>query len=82
MAWCWGANFNGQLGNNSLTDSRTPVPVDGGRTYRSIAVGKAHTCAIGTDNVIYCWGNNRMGQLGSYFVTNPKIPNPTAALVQ
>lgn len=81
-AYCWGSNINGQLGNNSLVNSSTPVPVSGGHTYRAIAVGERHTCAIGTDNLIYCWGRNDKGQLGNFFVSNPKIPTPTAALVQ
>ena len=42
----------------------TLAVVAGGLTYRAIAAGGEHTCAIGTDNIIYCWGGNRYGQLG------------------
>jgi alpha-tubulin suppressor-like RCC1 family protein len=42
-----------------------PQLVAGGHTYRAIAAGEHHTCAIGTDNVIYCWGENDYRQLGT-----------------
>jgi hypothetical protein len=61
-AWCWGNGISGQLGNGSPGIYNTPQLVSGGRTYRAIAVGSQHTCAIGTDNHIYCWGiNNWLG---------------------
>ena len=43
-AWCWGYNVNGQLGNNSLVDSSTPVQVGGGHTYRAVSAGQFHSC--------------------------------------
>jgi alpha-tubulin suppressor-like RCC1 family protein len=37
----------------------------GGHTFRALAVGRDHSCGIGTDNHVYCWGDNTMGQLGT-----------------
>lgn len=36
----------------------------GGRTYRQLAVGSFHTCAVSTAYRAFCWGDNQYGQLG------------------
>ena len=65
-AWCWGQGDLGQLGNGVAGPRATaPVPVTGNLTFRAIAAGSKHTCAIGTDNHIYCWGENTYFQLGA-----------------
>ncbi len=67
---CWGDNTtNGQLGNNSTTDSSTPVSVvdsngDALSEVVDIAVGGSHSCAITSNLNLYCWGYNGYGQLG------------------
>ena len=67
-AYCWGSNFIGRLGNNSLTDSAVPVAVDttgplAGKTVTAISAGYLHTCAV-ADGRAYCWGDGEYGQLG------------------
>jgi len=65
LAYCWGRNSDGQLGDNSTTQSNTPVAVAGGLSFNAISTGSSHTCGIvvGT-NAAYCWGRNSDGQLG------------------
>ena len=76
QAYCWGANNQGQLGNNSTTNSRIPVAVQmpAGVSFQSIAAGSLHTCALTTTGQAYCWGANNQGQLGNNSTTNSRIP--------
>jgi alpha-tubulin suppressor-like RCC1 family protein len=66
LVWCWGDNANGQLGNNSTTDSSTPVAVTATNLTGALQVagGDRHTCARKSDNTVWCWGKNDVGQLG------------------
>ena len=68
LAYCWGDNEYGQLGDNSAgEDSAYPVEVimpDGVSQFSSISAGFDATCALTGDGVAYCWGYNEYGQLG------------------
>ncbi len=65
---CWGANFDGQLGDGTKIERPTPIDVGEliGRVT-DITAGGYHTCAL-IDAVqggsVKCWGFNRSGQLG------------------
>ncbi len=62
---CWGGNYSGQLGDETNTDSLTPVDVFGLTSgVSSISSGGDHTCALTTSGGAKCWGNNFHGQLG------------------
>ena len=67
---CWGQNSQGQLGDNTTTDSALPVTVMGPTTMRSVSAGSAHTCAIDdSDGEVYCWGLNSAGAVGDGTMT-------------
>ncbi len=69
---CWGANSNGELGNNSITDSHVPTPVSSlANGVASIASGSSadHSCALTTQGVVFCWGSNSYGELGNNSTT-------------
>jgi alpha-tubulin suppressor-like RCC1 family protein len=70
--YAWGSNTFGQLGNNTTTDSKTPVAIIGGVT--AIAAGVDHTVALTTAGVVWTWGNNSKGQLGNGSTVNSSIP--------
>jgi alpha-tubulin suppressor-like RCC1 family protein len=68
LAYCWGANALGQLGDGSRTDRILPVPVAGGIRFQTVNSGHedpaAHTCGPTVAGVPYCWGGNTSGRLG------------------
>ncbi|HEX7738993.1 MAG TPA: hypothetical protein VF426_05030 [Marmoricola sp.] len=66
-AWCWGNNWNGELGTitNSGTDRPNPTPVQVRGAWSSITTGDDHTCGIRTNHSAWCWGYNGEGQLGT-----------------
>lgn len=69
---CWGFNYNGQLGDNTLINRSKPGPVNGLPVVRSISVGGRHTCAIRPGGQAVCWGQNLFGELGN----NSRIDSP------
>lgn len=67
--YCWGPNFQGQLGNNSFSNTFVPVRVALGLlrsnlTAVSVSVGSMFTCAVLTTGEVACWGYNEYGNLG------------------
>jgi alpha-tubulin suppressor-like RCC1 family protein len=42
----------------------TPVEVAPAVRFTEVGAGWFHTCATGTDAVVYCWGKNETGELG------------------
>jgi alpha-tubulin suppressor-like RCC1 family protein len=64
VAYCWGRNFSGLLGDGTTANHPTPVAVAGGLRFRQVSAGSVHTCGVATGNRAFCWGNNLLGQLG------------------
>jgi len=63
--WLWGSSSIGQLGNQSIVDSSSPVQtVSGGTNWKQVSVGRDHVAAIKTDGTFWVWGNNCEGGLG------------------
>jgi alpha-tubulin suppressor-like RCC1 family protein len=59
--FAWGYNYYGELGNNSTTDSTTPVQVSGLTNAIAIAAGGYHSLAVLADGTVRCWGDNSQG---------------------
>jgi alpha-tubulin suppressor-like RCC1 family protein len=65
LAWCWGSNSAGQIGDGTATPRTSPVQVGGGVALSGIAAGGGHACGLTPTGAARCWGANTNGQLGT-----------------
>jgi len=64
--WAWGSNSNGQVGNKSTADCKSPVQIGtAADKWKQVSAGDNHTVAIDTNNKRWVWGSNSNGQLGN-----------------
>ncbi len=56
IAYCWGANHTGQLGDGTTDFRAVPTEVSGGHRWSFIAPGPLSTCGVTTGGLTYCWG--------------------------
>jgi alpha-tubulin suppressor-like RCC1 family protein len=76
-ARCWGANWGGQLGDLTFTESNVPVLVAGAHDFTSVSAASSHTCGVlatSDPGDAYCWGVNYSGQLGDGTTTHSNVP--------
>jgi alpha-tubulin suppressor-like RCC1 family protein len=71
--WAWGYNNHGQLGNNSITSSNTPIIISDAGGWTDIAAGHMFSMGI-KEGYIYTWGDNSYGQLGNGNTNDLHIP--------
>jgi alpha-tubulin suppressor-like RCC1 family protein len=62
--WAWGANYRGQLGAGTTTDSPTPLRIGPYSDWESVSAGIYYTVGIRRDGTLWAWGYNPNGQLG------------------
>ena len=72
--WAWGTNFNGQLGDGSVTQTAVPVQIGTDTHWQFVSAGMMHTVAIKQDGTLWAWGNNDQGQLGTGLVEGSTTP--------
>jgi len=58
VAYCWGANGVGELGDGTTEDRGwTPTQVAGGLTFKSVSARSSMRCGITVAGAAYCWGS-------------------------
>ena len=68
---CWGWNPFGQLGDGTLVDKTSPVPVTGlPPGVIAVVAGNYHTCVLTEPGTVWCWGNEN-GVLSGERRTSP-----------
>ena len=79
-ASAWGLNSTGQLGNNTTTNSSTPVPVSNLAGAILLAGGAEYSASLKQDGTVWTWGANTYGQLGNGTATSSTTPVQTENL--
>jgi hypothetical protein len=75
VAYCWGWNEFGQLGDGGTSDQSVPVAVQsGGASFVTLSAGGTHTCGKTPNGDSYCWGVNIHGELGDGTNDNSSTP--------
>lgn len=69
VAYGWGSDAKGQLGDGRSSDATSAVTVVAGARsaaarWWQISAGGGHSVALGSDGTVYAWGGNGSGQLG------------------
>lgn len=76
--FAWGYNAYGQLGDNTTTNGKVPLPVNTGslqgRRIVKIDTGSIFSLALCSDGSLHAWGYNLNGQLGNGQISNSRIP--------
>jgi alpha-tubulin suppressor-like RCC1 family protein len=78
IAWSWGTNWAGQLGDGTKSDryrpTRVSMPV--GTRFSSIAAGSDHVLALDTDGKAWEWGRGIADDGASERLTPVRVPMP------
>ncbi len=79
LVYCWGLNFDGQLGNAENfgfpTPNSRPLEVQGG-PFDVVSAFRGHACGLTDVGFVACWGDNASGQLGRGGTATPGDPIP------
>lgn len=57
VAFCWGRNDMGQLGNASTNAASVPSAVWGAHNFIAVSAQWGLTCGLATGGNVYCWGS-------------------------
>jgi alpha-tubulin suppressor-like RCC1 family protein len=75
IAYAWGSNYSGELGDGTRTSRSSPVTVVGGITnWSQVSAGTTFGSGITDTGIAYAWGNNDSGRIGDGTVVNRSSP--------
>jgi alpha-tubulin suppressor-like RCC1 family protein len=75
IAYAWGYNNFGELGDNTASTRSSPVTIVGGITnWDQLSAGYKFSLGTTSSGVLYAWGYNGQGQLGNNTTTSRSSP--------
>ncbi len=80
LAFCWGWNQAGKLGDGTSVNRAVPTGVAGTTPFMMLTAGDGHTCGLTASGMALCWGRNESLQLGAGTTdTTPSLtPRPVS----
>src|SRR5207248_140731 len=78
--WMWGTNFEGQLGDGTVTTRMMPVQVPNLSGVVALALGDRYTLAARNDGTVWAWGTNSDGEMGDQSDRFTRHTAPTRVL--
>lgn len=78
--WSWGRNTYGNLGNNTLINSSTPIQINGLTNVERLAAGTNFSLFYTSVGALWGCGRNASGQLGDGTFLQRNIPTQASAL--
>ena len=75
IAYGWGDNGNGELGDGTTADKSSPVTVIGGITdWSQVSGGGSHSLGVTDTGIAYAWGAGLSGRLGDGTTADKSSP--------
>lgn len=78
VAYCWGTNDHGELGDSTIAGHLTPVAVFGTLPAVYVGAARGYACALTSGQALHCWGLNADGELGDGTTDSHLTPNLVA----
>ncbi len=82
VAFGWGFNEDGELGDGTTEDRAMPIELAGLGSVSAVAAGDHHSLALLPDGSVMAWGENAHGQLGDGGTAGSRSPVPVRGLTE
>jgi alpha-tubulin suppressor-like RCC1 family protein len=82
LAFGWGANSYGQVGDGGIEQADAPQLVSGLSFVTAVAGGGRHSLALLANGTVMAWGANEYGQLGGGEEMESSLPLPVQGLTR